>query len=164
MYTRGLGTPTTDTTDSTSYTTVCYYYYCIDKHTYLHVSKSTQSAAGLKALKSAANGRYLMCKSITLLFPFTVQKYIYSPVGKVHAGSFHVSVIHRNLTWTTGSLTCVHDHDTRLVCHRSHQKLFKVYLDGVAKQQEVSQGVPWTVSNVFNKLSAGLQKWKVRPF
>ena len=28
----------------------------------------------------------------------------------VHAGSFHVSVIHQTLTWTTGSLTCVHDH------------------------------------------------------
>ena len=28
----------------------------------------------------------------------------------VHAGSFHVSVIHRTLTWTTGSLSCVRDH------------------------------------------------------
>ena len=29
---------------------------------------------------------------------------------KVHAGSFRVSVIHRTLTWTTSSLTCVRDH------------------------------------------------------
>ena len=29
---------------------------------------------------------------------------------KVPAGFFHVSVIHRTLTWTKGSLTCVRDH------------------------------------------------------
>ena len=29
---------------------------------------------------------------------------------KVHAGSFHVSVIHWTLTQTTGSVTCVRDH------------------------------------------------------
>ena len=28
----------------------------------------------------------------------------------VRAGFFHVSIIHQPLTWTTGSLTCVHDH------------------------------------------------------
>ena len=32
------------------------------------------------------------------------------PVLQVHSGSFRVSVIHRTLTWTTGSLTCVRDH------------------------------------------------------
>ena len=41
---------------------------------------------------------------------FTVQKYIYPYVSKVHAGSFHISVGHRSLKWTTGSLTCVRDH------------------------------------------------------
>ena len=57
---------------------------------------------------------------------FVVQKVI-SPIGnlgrfqgkpaattlinyKVHAGSFHVSKIHRTLTWTTGSLTCLCGH------------------------------------------------------
>ena len=40
----------------------------------------------------------------------------------VHAGSFRVSVNHRTLTWTTGSLTCVRDHYcacvyTRVVGH-----------------------------------------------
>ena len=44
---------------------------------------------------------------ITLLFSFTVQKYIDPPVSKVHPGSFPVSVIHQTLTWTTGSLTCI---------------------------------------------------------
>ena len=29
---------------------------------------------------------------------------------KVHDGSFRVSIIHRALTWTTRSLTCVRDH------------------------------------------------------
>ena len=29
--------------------------------------------------------------------------------NKVHAGSFHGSVIHRTLTWTTGSLSCIRD-------------------------------------------------------
>ena len=32
------------------------------------------------------------------------------PVLQVHTGSFRVSVIHRTLTWTTGSITSVHDH------------------------------------------------------
>ena len=30
------------------------------------------------------------------------------PVLQVHAGSFHVSVIHLTLTWTTGSYVCVY--------------------------------------------------------
>ena len=47
---------------------------------------------------------------VLLLVKFTVLKYIYSSVSKVHAGSFRVSVIDRNLTWTTGSLMCVRDH------------------------------------------------------
>ena len=34
---------------------------------------------------------------------------------KVHAGSFCVSVIHRTLTRTTGSLTCVRDHSCACV-------------------------------------------------
>ena len=56
------------------------YYYYIDGRIYFNLSKLTQSAAGLKALKPAANGCYLMCKSLpsTLLFTFTVQKYILS--------------------------------------------------------------------------------------
>ena len=35
---------------------------------------------------------------------------MYPSVSKVNAGSFRVSVIHRTMTWTTGSLTCVRDH------------------------------------------------------
>ena len=98
--------------------------YCI-VYAYLSVnlSKSTQCAAGLKALKPAANGHYFTNVQImTLLFPFTVQNYMYPPVSKVHAGSFRVSVIHRTLTWTTGSLTCVRDHSCAriyIICIRA---------------------------------------------
>ena len=45
------------------------YYYCIDRRFYLDLPKLTQSIAGLKALKPAANGRYLMCKSLPYYFP-----------------------------------------------------------------------------------------------
>ena len=81
--------------------------YCIDRHIYFNLFKSTQSAAGLKALKPAANGRYLMCKS-----PYFHLLYIKfdPPVSKVHAGSFRISVIHRTLTGTTGSLTCINSY------------------------------------------------------
>ena len=54
--------------------------YYIDRHIYLHLSKSIQSAAGLKDLKPAANGWYLNVQIMTLLFTFTVQKYIYPSV------------------------------------------------------------------------------------
>ena len=67
----------------------------------------------------------LNVKIITILFPFTVQKYIYPPVSKVHAGSFCVSVIHQTLIWTIGSFTCVRDNSYMCVwTHRgwAHQQ------------------------------------------
>ena len=45
-----------------------YYNYYIDRRIYLNFSKLTQNAAGLKALKPAVNGRYLMCKSLPYYF------------------------------------------------------------------------------------------------
>ena len=52
-----------------------------------------------------------MCRPLPYYYHwYTVQKYIYSSVSKVHAGSFRVSVNHRTPTWTTGSLACVCDH------------------------------------------------------
>ena len=88
--------------------------------------QSNQSAAGLKALKPAANGRCLVCKSSPYHFHLLYRsKYICPcwrgwlgvknqlsiyPVSKVHAGSLRVSVIHLTLTWTTGTLACVRDH------------------------------------------------------
>ena len=41
----------------------------------------------------------------TLQFKFTVKKYMYPSVSKVHAGSVRVPVIHRTLTLTKGSLS-----------------------------------------------------------
>ena len=35
---------------------------------------------------------------------------VLNPFLQVHAGSFHVSVIHQTLTWTTGFLMCIRDH------------------------------------------------------
>ena len=37
---------------------------------------------------------------------------------KVHAGSYHVSVIHQSLTWTAESLRCVRDHSYACVYTR----------------------------------------------
>ena len=42
------------------------------------------------------------------------------PVLQVHAGSFRVSVIHRTLKWTIGSLTCVRDYS--YACTRTHTR------------------------------------------
>ena len=58
---------------------------------------------------------YISIYLSTILFPFTVQKYIDPSVSKVHAGSFPVSVIHQTLAWTTGSLTCIRDHSCECV-------------------------------------------------
>ena len=40
------------------------------------------------------------------------------PNLQVHAGSFRVTVFHRTLTWTTGSLPCVLDHSYACVYTR----------------------------------------------
>ena len=77
--------------------------------TYLKLFKSNQSTAGLKSLKPARQQALLSVQIIALLFPFTVQKYVYPPVSKAHAGSLRVSVIHQTQTWTTGSLACIRD-------------------------------------------------------
>ena len=52
--------------------------YCIGRHIYLNLSKSTQSTAGLKALKPAANRCFLTSKSLPcyfhLLYRSTINK------------------------------------------------------------------------------------------
>ena len=86
-----------------------YYYYYIDRLIYLSFSKSTHSAAGQKALKPAANGRYLMCKSLPYYFHLLYRStFILLSVSAKCMLSLRVAVIHRTLTWTTGSLTCIH--------------------------------------------------------
>ena len=70
---------------------------------------------------------YLVCKSLDTTLPCksTVQKCIYPSVGEVHAGSFRVSIIHRTLTSTAGSLTCIYM--CSLLCLRIHA-LYKLSL------------------------------------
>ena len=47
--------------------------------------------------------------------------YIYPSVSKVHAGSFHVSVIHQTLTWTTSTSTRIFKVRTwSFLCLRIH--------------------------------------------
>ena len=45
-----------------------FFLYCIDRRIYLKRSKSIQSAAVLNDLKPAANGLYLMCRSLPYYF------------------------------------------------------------------------------------------------
>ena len=68
-----------------------------------------KASQGWTLFEACCQWALLNVQIITLLFPLTVQKYMYPPVSKVHAGSFHVSVIHRTLTWTTWFLTCIHN-------------------------------------------------------
>ena len=72
-------------------------------------------------------GATLNVQNITLLFTFTLHKYIYPPVSKVYPGSFRVSVIHQSLTWTTRSLTGVCDHSYACVYTQGLQGTLTVY-------------------------------------
>ena len=58
--------------------------------------KTPQASTRLSLLPM---GAILNEQIITQLLTFTVQKYIYPPVGNVHAGSFCDSVIHQTLKW-----------------------------------------------------------------
>ena len=86
-----------------------YYYYCIERRIYFNLSKSTQSAAGLKALKPAANSRYFMCKTLPYCFHLLYRSTFILLTAKCMLVFFRVSAIHRTPTWTTGPLTCVSD-------------------------------------------------------
>ena len=58
-----------------------------------------------------SHGSYTFTRTLTStqLQPCCVKRQVIYCFS-VHAGSFHVSIIHQTLTWTTGSLSCVHDH------------------------------------------------------
>ena len=96
---------------------------------------------GMKDLKPAANGRYatyeLWAQIVTLLFAFTVQKYIYPHVSKVHAGSFRVSVIHRDMDYRIFNVRmflCMHMHtgmehtDNESAQHFDSEKVSQIVL------------------------------------
>ena len=70
----------------------------------------------MDSLLSRANSFFVFKKNNQhVIIPFTRQRY---PVLQVHAGSFIIFVIHRTLTWTTGSLMCVRDHSYACVYTR----------------------------------------------
>ena len=77
------------------------------------------------------NTLFILCGKFGLPYPGKAtrpqeQRY---PVLPVHAGSLHVSIIHRTLTWTTWSFTCERDHycaSTRGLTHR--QRVSIIYL------------------------------------
>ena len=65
----------------------------------------------VKALKPAANGHYFMRKPLPYCYHLLYRStFIFLSVKSMLGLSFPVSIIHRTLIWTTGSLTCVHDH------------------------------------------------------
>ena len=68
--------------------TYFFIFYCIDSRIELNLSKSTQSAADMKAL--TCQWALLNVHVITQLFPFAVQNDIYPLVSKVHAWCFRV--------------------------------------------------------------------------
>ena len=62
---------------------------------YAHLSQSFQIDAKprrAERFEACCQRALLNVQIIPLLFPFTVQKYVYPPVNKVHAWSFRVSV------------------------------------------------------------------------
>ena len=88
-------TSTNNNNNNNYYYYYYYYYYHIDGRIYLNLSKSNQSAARLDALKPAANGCYVMYKSVLYYIHLL---YIYAYVSKVPAESVRISAIHRTLT------------------------------------------------------------------
>ena len=96
----------------------CNVLYCIDGRIYLNLFKINSKSRRAQSFEACSQCALLNVQIISLLFPFTVQKYMYLPVSKMHAGSFRVSVIHRILTWTIRSLTCV----CSFVCVRIHTR------------------------------------------
>ena len=85
-----------------------YYYYCIDRRTYLNLSRSNESAAGMNTLKPAANGCYLYTvQSITILFPFTAQKYMDPPISSCLCNPPNSDMDYRICSVRTWSFFCV---------------------------------------------------------
>ena len=82
-----------------------------------HLSKSFQINSKRRWAESceACCQRALLNVQIITLFTVCTEVHLSSCQLKVHAGSFCASIIHQTLTWTTGSLTCAHDHSCACV-------------------------------------------------
>ena len=102
------------------------YFFVFELYSWVRLSQCFQIDSkrriGNESFEACCRWALLNVQIITLLFPSTVQKYIYSPVSKVHAGSYRVSVIHRTLTWTTGSLTCVRYYESAYTRGGAHRQ------------------------------------------
>ena len=61
------------------------------------------------------------------------------PVLQVRAGSLCVSVIHQTLTWTTGSITCVHGYSSGMVIVLGSAD-FRGFLIDFQKKKKVFRG------------------------
>ena len=84
----------------------CFLYY-IDRRIYLNLFPMNSKRCRAESYEACCQWALLTVQIISLLFRFTVHKYIHPPVSKVYAGSFRVSVIHRTLTRTTHSYACI---------------------------------------------------------
>ena len=84
-----------------------YHQHCPHPHYYYY----------FEALKLEANGRYLVCKSSPYYFHLLYRSTFFLLSAKCMLGLCD-SVIHRTLTWTTGSSACVRDHSCAWVYTR----------------------------------------------
>ena len=85
-----------------------YHQHCPHPHYYYYY---------FEALKLEANGRYLVCKSSPYYFHLLYRSTFFLLSAKCMLGLCD-SVIHRTLTWTTGSSACVRDHSCAWVYTR----------------------------------------------
>ena len=96
--------------------------------------------------------------TLHILLVATINRLIILPL-LVRAESFHVFIIHRTLTWTTGSLSCVRDHSYAVVYTQSHKKLRLVYLvwfQGVHKIFVVYESPLLSVKDVKHRVQLRL--------
>ena len=71
-------------------------------------------------------------------------------MSKVHAGSFPVSVIHRTVTWTTGSLTSMRDHS--FACVYIHTGVGPVNLSDLAVGFNSRGFLPTTTARILPEI------------
>ena len=82
--------------------------YCIVlyRRVYLNLFQiDSKRRMGDESFEACCQWALLNVHIITLLFPFTVQKYIYPPVSKVHAGSVHICNLPQGQNCTCSNAT-----------------------------------------------------------
>ena len=136
-----------------------YYYYCyIDEHIYLNLSKSNQSATGLKALKPAANGHYLMCKSLPcylhLLYKSTFMLLLHFTFSKWTHFRLEVRILQQNML--TRNFVVI----ARTSLHLSnHTPFFSHTFTLLSSCCYSFENVLWLVDSSYEKPSWSHKKW-----